>query len=122
MCHCFTVLTLLIFSPAPSASVHISDGGTTPTAGENYQLTCNISGVENLNPTITYRWTKNSGSGRTDPVGTNSSTLFFVPLRLSDAARYDCEVTVSSSYLSGGIMAINVNPQDIRIQSECEVK
>ena len=95
-------------------SVQIRDGGATPTAGENYLLTCNVSGAENLNPTISYRWIKNSQT----PVGTNSNTLSFTPLQLSDAASYICEVTISSSYLSGDIVAMNTNPQDIRIQSE----
>jgi hypothetical protein len=98
-------------------SVQISDNGATPTAGENYQLTCSVSGAENLNPTTTYRWTKNSGSGQTQ-VGANSNTLSFTPLRLADAASYVCEITVSSTYLTGDIIVTNVNPEDVRIQSE----
>ena len=102
-----------IFS-APSVSVQISDSGATPTAGENYQLNCSVSGAENLNPTSTYRWTRNSGSGQTQ-VG---DTLLFTPLRLADAASYVCEVTISSNYLTGDIIVMNINPQDVRIQSE----
>ena len=98
-------------------SVQISDSGATPTAGESYQLTCSVTGAENLNPTITYRWTRNSGSGQTQ-VGAYSSTLSFTPLRLADAASYVCEVTISSNYLTGDIVAMKINPQDIRIQSE----
>ena len=101
---------------APPVSIQISDGGATPTGGQNYQLSCSVSGAENLNPTIMYRWIKSSGSGQTQ-VGT-SSTLSYTPLRLSDAASYVCEVTISSSYLTGDIMAMNVNPQNVRIQSE----
>ena len=98
-------------------SVQISDDGATPTVGENYQLTCSVSGAENLNPTFTYQWTKNNDT-RTQ-FGTNSSTLSFIPLRLSDAASYVCEVIISSVYLAGDIVAMNVDPQDVRIQSEC---
>ena len=103
-------------------SVQISDGGaSTPTAGENYQLICSISGAGNLYPTVVrYRWSKNSGSVQTQ-VGTSSSTLSFAPLGLSDAASYTCEVTISSSYLSGDIVAMNVNPRDVRIQSEHKI-
>ena len=90
-------------------------GGVTPTAGEDYQLTCSVSGAENLNPTITYRWTRNSGSGQTQ-VGANLNALSFIPLRLPDAASYICEVTVSSSYLVSDIMA--TNSFDVRIQCE----
>ena len=95
-------------------SVHISDSGATPTAGGSYQLTCGVSGTENLNPTTTYRWSKNSGSGQIQ-VGTNFDTLSFTPLRLADAASYICEVTISSNYLTGDTVTMNVNPQNIRI-------
>ena len=100
------LLTFWSLYIAPSVSVEISDGGATPTAGRNYQLTCIVSGAENLNPTITYRWTKNSGSGQTQ-VGANSSTLSFTPLQLSDAASYVCGVTVSSSYLTSDVISMN---------------
>ena len=64
-------------------------------------------------------WTKNSTSGgQTSQVGTNSSTFSFTPLRLSNAGSYACEVTISSNYLSGHIIAMSANTQDIRIQSE----
>ena len=100
-----------------SVRIQISDSGATPTAGESYQLTCNVSGAENLNPTTTYRWTRNNGSGQA-LIETNSNILSFTPLRLADAASYVCEVTISSNYLTDDIAAMNVNPQDIRIQSE----
>ena len=99
-------------SSAPSVSVQITDDGYPPTAGEDYQLTCSVSGAESLNPTVTYQWTKNS-DGQTQ-VGT-SSTLSFTPLRLSDAASYVCTITISSSYLTGVI--IRMDPHDVRIQS-----
>ena len=97
-----------------SVQVRNIDTVATPTAGENYLLICDESGAENLNPTISYRWIKNSGT----QVGGNSNTLFFTPLRLSDAASYVCEVTISSVYLTGDIVVMNINPRDIRIPSE----
>ena len=84
-------------------------------AGESYQLTCSVSGAENLNPTISYRWTKNSGSGQTQ-VGTNSNILSFTPTQLSDAASYVCEVTIASNHLTGDV--VYVNPYNVSIQSE----
>ena len=116
VCNIIMMCFFNLFS-APPVSFQISGGGATPTAGESYRLTCNVSGAENLNPTTTYRWTKNSGSGQTQ-VGANSNILSFTPLRLADAARYICQVTISSNYLTGDIVAMNINPQDIRIQSE----
>ena len=98
-------------------SVQINGSRDTPTPGEDYQLTCSVSGADNLNPTTTYRWTRSSGSGQTQ-VGTNSNTLSFTPLELSNAASYVCEVTISSNYLTGDIVEKNINPQNISIQSE----
>ena len=98
-------------------SVQISDGGATPTAGQNYQFTCSVTGAENLNSAITYRWTKDSGSGQTR-VGTNSSILSFTPLRLSDAASYVCGVTVSSSYPVSDITSVN----SLNVTIQCELK
>ena len=83
-------IIFLIFS-APPVSVQVSGDGAIPSAGEDYQLTCSVTGAENLNPTTTYRWTRNSGSGQTQ-VGANSNTLSFTPLRLADAASYVCGV------------------------------
>ena len=110
------MVSLLFSAPPVSVQIQISAGGATPTAGESYQLICNVSGAENLNPTTTYRWTRSSGTEV--QVGADPSILSFTPLRLIDAASYVCEVTISSNYLTDDIAAMTINPQDIRIQSE----
>ena len=97
-------------------SVLISDGGATRIVGQNYQLTCNVTGAENFNSVITYRWTKNDGSGQSQ-VGANSSTLSFTPLRLSDAGSYVCGATVSSSYLTSDITAMD----SLNVRAQCEL-
>ena len=79
-------------------------------------LACGTSGSENLNPTITYQWTKNNGTQV--QLETTSKTLSFFPLKLSDAGRYTCQATVSSSYLSRDITMMDF--YDVRIQSEFE--
>ena len=107
-----TLMFIIIIS-APPVSVQIDNIVSTTTAGENYLLTCSVLGAENLNPTITYRWTKNNGT----LVGENSNTLFFTPLRLSNAGSYICEVIISSNYLTD-IIAMNATSQDVTIQSE----
>ena len=81
-----------------------------------YTLTCVISGADNLNPTITYQWTRNNGSTQT-PVGTNSDTLTLSPLRLSHASDYTCSVTVSS-YLLNGIVTRSATQRVQMIQSK----
>ena len=80
-------------------------------------LTCDVSGANNLNPTITYQWTRNDGSTQT-PFGTNSNTLILSPLRLSNAGDYTCSVTVSSTLLNNDIITSSGTPQRVMIQSE----
>ena len=80
-------------------------------------LTCDVSGADNLNPAITYQWTRNDGSTQT-PVGTNSNTLSLSPLRLSNAGDYTCNATVSSILLNDDIPASADNTQRVTIQSE----
>ena len=85
--------------PVPPAlaggiSVQISNGtngGATPTAGQDYTLTCSVTG-ELGSFTPTYQWRMNGGviDGETEP------TLSFSPLRLSDAGRYTCKATVAT--------------------------
>ena len=82
-------------------------------------------GAENLNPSVTYRWTKSS-DGRQIQVGTKSSTLSFAPVRLSDAANYSCVVTITSGYLTASItamaslsVAVQSKLQSLNSQSEC---
>ena len=85
--------------------------------GQNgYSHTCNVHGAENLNPSITYQWTKNNGIQTQIQAGADHRVLSFSPLRLSDAGWYTCQATVSSPYLSNSI--IIMDSQDITLQSE----
>ena len=105
MCY-ITVMSLFYvhqssLSPGPSISVMVTANGA-PELGQNgYSLTCGVSGAGNLSPTITYRWTRDNGTQT--QVGTNSNTLSFSPLRLTDVGRYTCEVTISSLFLNSDI-------------------
>ena len=81
-----------------------------------YSLTCDVTGAENLNPSITYWWTKNNGTQTQVQVAADPSVLSFSPLRLSDAGRYTCRATVSSPYLNSDITMMDT--QDITLQSE----
>ena len=49
-------------------------------------------GIDDL--IVNYNWTKDNGTAQT--VVGNSSTLFFSPLKLSDAGQYLCQVTIGS--------------------------
>ena len=76
----------------------ISDGGADPVFGQDYILTCGIIGAENLNPSMTYQWTKDIGGNRTQ-IRTNFNSTSFSPLRLSDAGQYTCHIIVESPYI-----------------------
>ena len=65
-------------------------------------LACVVSGADNLNPTITYQWTRYDDSTLT-LVEINSNTLTLSPLRLSNAGDYTCSVTVHSNLLNSPI-------------------
>ena len=83
--------------------------------GQNgYSLTCSVNGAGNLNPTITYQWTKNNGTQTKIQVGSDPRDLSFFPLRLSDAGQYTCQATVSSLYLNDNITMMD--SQEVTIQ------
>ena len=65
---------------------------TTLTVGQDYTLTCTISGAS----IATYHWRKDG----VELSGSRSSILHFSPLRLSDAGIYTCEVSVGSHIYS----------------------
>ena len=86
---------------------------------QHYLLNCNVTVVDSsLNPTMTYQWTKDNGTQT--QVGTNSNTLSFASLKLSDAGRYKCEVTITSVFLGENLNVSNF--KDATIQSMCRNK
>ena len=88
-----------------------------------YTLTCDVSGAENLNPEITYQWTRNDGTIQTQALGINSKMLTLgtgpSPLQLSNAGNYECRVNVGSSLLNNDIMA--ASSHRVTIQSELTI-
>ena len=98
-----TQLVKVMFSYYVSLVItaEVVSSGDPPAVGQNYSLVCTVIGADVFNPTINYQWFKTTPS-RTQ-VGTNSPTLTFDPLLLSDAGQYNCEATVSSSLLQQDI-------------------
>ena len=102
-----------VFLPAPAVSVQVSTSGA-PSLGQSYTLTCGVTGADDLNADpIAYKWTKSNGTQT--QVGADR-VLSFSSLRLSDAGRYTCQATVSSTYLNNDITMMGT--QDIRLGSE----
>ena len=108
----------LSFFPAPAISVQVTPSGDPVLGQSGYSLICDVTGTENLNPSIIYQWTKNNGTlTQIQNVEANSEVLSFSPLRLSDAGQYTCQATVNSpKYLTNDIT--EMNSQYIMLQSE----
>ena len=99
----------------PVGVVDIITSGS-PMLGQNYTLTCRVFATGNLCPHITYQWTKNNGT--LVQLETETSTLSFSPLRLSDAGQYACQAAISIYYQNNDIIALVMDSQDIRLTSE----
>ena len=114
---CNEALCLLNFiaCAAPSISAAITANLNTPLMvgqTDNNTLTCGVTGTGNLNPMITYQWTRNDGT----TVGTNSNMFTPSSVSLSDAGVYTCRATVSSDLLSNSI--VRSDSQVVMIQSK----
>ena len=84
----------------------ISDGGATPTVGQSYSLTCSVSGAT----VSSYQWRKDGAM-----LQGQMARVFSLPsLRLSNAGRYSCAITVTAA--SETFTAIQ--NQSVIIQSE----
>ena len=106
------------FIAAPLITVKVTSNLNTPLmVGQTDNiLTCDVSGADNLNPTIAYLWTRNDGHTQTQ-VGTNSN-LTLSSLRFSHVGDYTCNVTVNSTLLNSNISTSSDNSQRVMIQSE----
>ena len=82
--------------------VTLGMSGGAQIAGEDYTLTCRVTGGGTMTPT--YRWLRNGSplSGET------SATLSFSPLRQSDSGSYTCEATKSLSTVTSAPMVVTV--------------
>ena len=81
----------VVVNPNLNRGLKVGQTGTT--------LTCNVFGADNLNPTITYQWTKDNVTGA------KSEAVTLSPLQLSHAGVYTCSVNVSSTFLNSVIQA-----------------
>lgn len=104
---------MFLFLPTPSDPTIIVtvSGGATPTVGQSYTLTCNISGA---GIDVTYQWRKDDA----DITDEMQLTLSYSSLRLSNAGQYTCEVTITSSILVGGTISSTSNTLDVSLSSE----
>ena len=84
-------------------AVQIRGSGATPTLGQSYSLTCEVTGASDPIAPSAYQWRKDGTAL------SSSTTLSFSSLRLSDAGQYICQITVNGMMFSSS--------QDIRLTS-----
>ena len=95
------------------AAVQISNDGAYPIEGQNYTLTCCVSGTENVSFIVkSYQWTKNNGTLTEMQTVSNSAIQSFSPLVESDVGQYTCQITINSSLLTDGTVRI-INTHDV---------
>jgi hypothetical protein len=85
-----TTSTTTVTPTVPPHEVTVTSSGGVQIAGEDYTLTCQVTGRGPMTPT--YRWFRD-GSPLT---GQTSATLSFSPLREIDSGVYTCEGTRNS--------------------------
>ena len=76
--------------------VSLTGSGGTRVVGENYTLTCNVTGGVTTEPT--HRWFRDG-----TPLNVTPATLSFSPLRETDSGDYHCEGTRNSIMKSGNL-------------------
>ena len=82
--------------------VTLTGSGGAQVVGENYTLTCNVTG--GVTTAFAYRWFRN-GSLCNE---TSTSTLSFSPLRVTDSGVYSCEGTRSSTTRTSANLTVAV--------------
>ena len=101
--------------PIISARITTRLSEASSMAQKGYSLICSVDGGEDLNPSISYQWTKNNGTQIKMQTGNDPQVLSVSLFRLSDAGEYTCLATISSSYVHDIIV---MESQHIAIQSE----
>ena len=82
--------------------VSLSGSGGAQIAGEDYTLTCQITGGGTMTPT--YRWFRSNSV----ITGQTSDTLSFSPLKETDSGVYTCEGTRSFITVTSGSLTLTV--------------
>ena len=92
----------------PSSSSSLTLGQT------GFSLACDVSGTDNLNPSLTYEWQRNGG------VLSNQQerTLSLSPLSGTHVGEYVCMVTVDSTLLNSLEMRTS-GTHTVSAQSKC---
>ena len=105
------LITVSICS-VPPVIITISDNDSTPIAGLNYSLTCNVSGA-NVSRSE-FHWRKDGAL-----LNQKGSILKFLLLSLSDSGEYTCHMDEFASCLLNGTKIVTVQGMCIYVQGMC---
>lgn len=86
----------------------------------NYTLKCVIIGPEDLRipKNVTYRWFKDF-NGTREQVGSNTSVLLLPqPLKVSNAGRYTCNISIIRESKSSSVLASAEASWNVTVQSK----
>ena len=99
--------------------VHVSeDNAPPPIESVNYTLKCVVYGANSLHRNITYHWFKDVIGTRVQ-VGSNTSVLSLSqPLKVSNAGRYTCMVSIIRESESSSVLASAEASWDVSVQSK----
>ena len=96
-------VNLLFYFPSTALVVHMVSVATSQSgsgvAGQEYSITCNVVGADNLAATFSIEW-RDPDNNMLLSGSSSSLTYTFTPLAESDAGIYTCVATVSSTLLS----------------------
>ena len=92
--------------------LQIETSGFPMLGHNNYTLTCKAFVSNHLCPFVSYQWTKENGT----VAQPENRILTFSPLKLSDAGRYTCQVTVCSYRFNNDVTVMKSH--EVRVQSE----
>ena len=103
----------------PNIEVEITNSGGNLLLGEEYNLTCVVTGADRLNPVLSYGWTQNGT--RLEMIDNKTNVLSFSPFRLSGSGNYSCIVSIFSWYINEPIV-INSNTESLEAQCKPSIE
>ena len=87
--------------------------GHNVSAGTNFSLTCIVGGIEQLRPELSYEWMRFNGIDF-EEINITSNEIHFLPLKLSEAGNYMCQVNIRSSLLRSDLNFVSMPPYTVR--------